>query len=102
MYQIGIGLLFQFICKSADVPTYADNATFCIVCLPSAKGAHDFRKEVPPPILSVVSKCALTGKERGFHNGNPPKEVHNFLIYITAFLQKLRVKNPLHFQAQQI
>ena len=38
---------------------------FSIVCLPSAKGAHDFRKEVPPPISSVVSKCALRDKKRG-------------------------------------
>ena len=102
MYQIGIGLLFQFICKSADVPTYADNATFCIVCLPSAKGAHDFRKEVPPPILSVVSKCALIREKRGFSVSESPRKKFTILYFTTAFLQKLRVKNPLHFQAQQI
>ena len=63
LYQIGIRLLFQFICISADVPTYADKHGLVDICLPSAKGAHDFRKEVPPPILLVVSKCALRDKK---------------------------------------
>ena len=29
---------------------------FSIVCLPSAKGAHDFRKEVPPHRLRAPEK----------------------------------------------
>ena len=64
MYQIGIRLLFQFICKIADVPTYADKHGLVIICcLPLKERTTSVRKY--HRIASGLPKSRKTLWERG-------------------------------------
>ena len=51
LYQIGIRLLFQFICISADVPTYADKHGLVVICcLPLKERTMQRRKPKHTPL----------------------------------------------------
>ena len=62
LYQIGIRLLFQFICYKADVPTIADNVKIALsACSPPKERTMQRHKpkHTTACLRQVVSKCAL-------------------------------------------
>ena len=63
LYQIGIMLLFQFICDKADMPTIADNAIFALSACPLQERT-DCQRQVPP-LEQGSRKVRQTFWERG-------------------------------------
>ena len=64
MYKFGIRILFQFICKIADVPTYADNVVFALSACPPLKERTTFARKYHR-IASGLPKSRKTLWERG-------------------------------------